>query len=345
MADTPAAPGHPAPSYRLRVDARDITPVVDARLISLTLAECRGNEADQLDLTLTDHDGALEIPTKGRTIELSIGWAGTDLVDKGSFIVDEAEHSGAPDQVTMRARSAELRQSLRTRVERSYHGVPLGVIVRQIALRHQLLPRVDGALGARLVPHIDQTGESDLNFLTRLAKLHDAVATVKMGKLLFLPILGTTTSSGAKLPVITLTRADGDSHRYHTSDRDAYSGVRAFWHDARRADRRSVLIGGDKNAKRLKESFANEPDARAAAQAEWRRIQRGMATLELTLAHGQPLLTPQTPVTVQGFKPQIDGTEWLAVKVTHSMTADGGFTTRVELETGGSGGDTPGEPK
>lgn len=336
MADADRLPAHPAPSYRLRMGDRDITPAIDARLISLTLTECRGGEADQLDVTLTDHDGAMEIPAKGRTLQLAIGWAGTDLVDKGSFTVDEAEHSGAPDQVTFRARSAELQQSLRTRVERSHHGQTLGIIVSQVAARHRLVARVDAKLGARVIAHIDQTNESDLNFITRLAKLHDAVATVKQGRLLFLPIVGTTTSSGASMPVVQLTRGDGDSHRYHTSDREAYSGVRAYWHDAKRAKRRGVLIGKSGNAKRLKESFANEADARAAAQAEWRRIQRGAATFELTLALGQPKLTPQTPVRVRGWKPQIDDTEWLAIKVAHSMTGDGGFTTRVELETAGA---------
>ena len=41
---------------------------------------------------------------------------------------------------------------------------------------------------------------------------------------------------------------------------------------------------------------------------------------------------PKSPVTVQGFKPEIDATEWLSVKVTHSLGGNG-FTTRVEFET------------
>ncbi|BEP43013.1 phage late control D family protein [Variovorax sp. V15] len=325
-------PAHPAPTYRLKIGDRDITPMVDARLISVTLNECRGNEADQLDLVLDDHDGALEIPPKGRELQLAIGWVGADLVDKGTFIVGEAEHSGAPDQICIRARSADMHQSLRTRVERSYHGVTVGEIVRQTAARHQLMARIDPALGARQIEHIDQTNESDLNFITRLAKLHDAVATIKRGRLLFLPIVGTITSTGESIPVIEITRADGDLHRYHTSDRDAYSGVRAYWHDPKRAKRRGVLVGKSGNAKRLKDTFANEADARAAAQAEWRRIQRGLATFNLTLALGQPMLTPQTPVKVSGWKPEIDETEWLTIKVRHTMTPDGGFTTHAEME-------------
>lgn len=329
---------HPQPSYRIKLGDRDITPAVDARLISLTLTECRGDEADQLDLCLDDSDGALEIPSKGVTLSLAIGWAGEPLMDKGTFVVDEAEHSGAPDQITIRARSAELSKNLRDRKEQSWHRTTLGEILDEVARRNQLTLRVDATLAGQVVTHIDQTNESDINFVTRLAKRHDAVATIKKGLLLFLPIDGTTTSKGDALPLIRITRADGDSHRYRTSERDAYSGVRAYWHDPRRANRRSVLAGLSGNAKRLKESYATEADALAAAQAEWRRIQRGAATLELALARGEPTLMPQSPVRATGWKPDIDNTQWLAVKVCHTLEADRGLSSRIEMETAGSAG-------
>ena len=71
---------------------------------------------------------------------------------------------------------------------------------------------------------------------------------------------------------------------------------------------------------------------RAAAVAKWQRILRGLATFEMSLALGNPAVLPQSPVTVMGFKPEIDATEWLSVKVTHSLGGSG-FTTRVEFET------------
>jgi phage protein D len=47
---------------------------------------------------------------------------------------------------------------------------------------------------------------------------------------------------------------------------------------------------------------------------------------------GNPLLVPQTPVTVRGFKDQINGTGWLVVRTTHSLE-EGGFTTQFEMES------------
>ncbi len=325
------------PSYRLVVDGQDITPTVNARLIDLRLEETRGEDADQLTLTLSDHDGALQIPRKGVVIALALGYRESGLVDKGTFQVDEAEHTGAPDVLTLRARSADLRQDLRNRREQSWHGTTVGAIVQAIAQRNGLRMRVAAALAQRAVQHIDQTNESDLNFLTRLGRLHDAIATIKAAHLLFLPIGAATTSSGQSLPTVTITRADGDQHRYQQADREQYTGVRAYWHSASMGNRRSVLVGAASNAKVLKDTQPTEAAARQAAQGEWQRLQRGAATLALTLAHGNPLLVPETPLQVRGFKPQIDGTGWLVVRSEHSLDGSGGYTTSIEAETGPNG--------
>lgn len=326
---------HPAPDYRLVVDGTDITAKVNPRLISLSLTECRGGEADQLDLVLDDSDGQLAIPPKKAVIALQLGWAGVPLVDKGLFMVDEVEHSGAPDQLHIRARSADMAEALKVRTEKSWHRNTLGDIVESIATKHGLAARVASTLASVQVAHIDQTNESDLNFISRLAKRYDAVSSIKKGHLLFLPIIGTRDSKGEPLATATITRDLGDSHRYHSADREAYSGVRAYWHDPKRAKRRGVLVGLSGNAKRLRDTFANQADALAGAKAEWQRIQRGAATLEMTLALGRPEVVPQTPVRVGGFKPAINAVDWLTVKVTHSL-GDGGLTTRIELETAGS---------
>ena len=286
-------------------------------------------------MTLSDHDGQLAMPRKGATIELLLGWIGQPLVDKGTFEVDEVEHSGAPDQISIKARSADLKRKLRRRTEKSWHDTTLGAIVQEISARNSLTPRVGGALSATRVAHIDQTNESDLNFLSRLAKQHDAVATVKKGHLLFLPINDTKTSGGATLGSMRITRASGDQHRYHSAERGAYSGVRAYWTDPNQAEKRSVLVGSEEDEKRLKDTYGSEQDALAAAKSEIQRIDRGAATLSLTLALGQPDLMAQSPVTVIGFKPEIDGTAWLVKTVEHNLD-DSGLITRLELERQGS---------
>jgi phage protein D len=324
----------PTPEYQITLDGRDLTSKIAPRLISLSLSESRSDEADQLDISLEDSDGLLAIPPRGAVLRVAFGWSDTGIVDKGSFTVDETEHAGAPDTLTIRARSASLTKELGERIERSWHGETIGAIVRKIAGKHSLKPAIADALSKITIAHIDQTHESDMSFLTRLAKRYDAVMNVKDANLLFMPIGHGTTAKGTKLESIELTRADGDSHRYHVAERENYAGVRAHYHATGRAKRKSVVVGGENNhnMKVLPETYATEADARAAATAEFNRTKRSQATMDYTLALGRPDLYPEIPVYLNGFKPEIDAASWLAKKVKHSI-GDGGYTTALELET------------
>ncbi|WP_079218128.1 contractile injection system protein, VgrG/Pvc8 family [Herbaspirillum robiniae] len=321
-----------APAFRVVIEDKDITRPVSDRLSGITLRECRGDEADQLDIELDDSDGKLNLPPMGAKISFSLGWQGKPLVDKGAFVVSEVEHSGTPDKVTIRARSASMIDAFRQQRDRSFHDTTLGAVIDAIAAGNGLTSGISANLRAIEIKHLDQTHESDSALLRRLGKKYDAVATVKNDKLLFIPVNESRTASGKPLPVVKVVRALGDHHRYHTSESDAYSGVRAFWMDENYGRRRSVVAGQAGNSKRLRTTFANEQDARVAAVAEWQRIERGIATFEMTLALGDPNVMPQSPVVVSGFKAQIDATEWQSKTVTHSITGSG-FTSRIEFET------------
>lgn len=332
---------HLAPDYRLVVDGKDISAKVQPRLVSLTLTEGRENNADQLDIELDDSDGQLAIPRKEAVIELAIGWRGQQLVDKGTFVVDEAEHSGAPDRITIRARAADMGGEIRTRTEKSWHNTTLGALLGEIAQRNSLTTKVDQRLAAIKIAHLDQTNESDMHFLTRLARQYDAVATVKKKHLLFMPINGTQTSKGQSLPTITITRKDGDQHRWSSSTREAFEGVRAWWSDRVNGSRKSVIAGTKgSNLKTLKETYASAEDALQAARAEMQRLARGLATFELTLAVGMPQVMPQSPVKVSGFKTEIDGDDWLVKEVTHTLNEGSGWTTKASMERGAQEGST-----
>ncbi|WP_317891485.1 contractile injection system protein, VgrG/Pvc8 family, partial [Escherichia coli] len=174
------------PAFSISIEGRDITTVLDNRLMSLTLTDNRGFEADQLDLELDDADGKIVLPRRGAVITLALGWKGQPLFPKGAFTVDEIEHTGAPDRLTIRARSADFRETLNTRREKSWHKTTIGEVVKEIAARHKLKMVLGKDLSDKLVEHIDQTNESDGSFLMRLARQYGAIASVKNGNLLFI---------------------------------------------------------------------------------------------------------------------------------------------------------------
>ncbi|MBU5415490.1 phage late control D family protein, partial [Serratia ureilytica] len=156
-----------APAFMLKMGDKDITHDISSRLLSLTLSDNRGFEADQLDIELDDADGQVMMPGRGAVLSLHLGWQGAPLFNKGNFTVDEIEHRGTPDTLTIRARSADFRGSLNARREESYHDTTLGAVIGKIAERNKLAARVAKELAGIKVPHIDQSQESDAKFLTR----------------------------------------------------------------------------------------------------------------------------------------------------------------------------------
>nr|WP_218172743.1 phage late control D family protein [Pseudomonas sp. B6002] len=324
---------YPVPAFRLAVDGLDIAQIISPRLMSLELTDNRSVEADQLSITLSDHDGLLTIPPKGAVIRLWLGWSDTGLVDKGTYTVDETEHSGAPDVLSIRARSADLRKGLKTKRERSWSNTTLGDVLGDIAIGNGLTATISGALDGLPILQLDQANESDANLISRLGEEFDAVASVKAGCLLCLPAGGGKTASGMDLPHITLTRADGDQHRYLQADRDSYDGVRAYYYDVNSAKKQEAIAGGGENLKDLRHTYSDQQSALRAARAEFRRLQRGSATLSYTLAMGRPDLIPELTYTLQGVKAEIDEIIWYGGNVAHSLSADGGYTVSLELES------------
>ena len=311
----------------------DISLKIKDRLISLTLTDNRGLEADQLDITLSDHDNALALPSRGAKIQLSLGWEDGELTNKGSFIVDEIEHSGAPDILTIKARSADFKDNIHEKKATSYHAKTLGEIVATIAKAQKLIPKISKDLASINIAHVDQTDESDLNLLSRLATDNDAIVTVKSGHLLMFKAGQATTVSGKQLSPITITRADGDQHRYAIVERESgYTGVKAYWSDKKGAKRQEVVIGKADKLKVIRKTYKNEAEAKSAANAELNRSKRNAATFSLALALGRPDITPETPIKLNGWKTEIDKHSWLVVKATHSLSGSG-LTTGLDLET------------
>jgi phage protein D len=338
---------YPCPAWRITLAGEDLTGRIQPRLMELTLTDNRGMDADELEFSLEDSDGRLDIPRRGAKIRLFLGWQDSGLIDKGTYVVDEIEHSGAPDKLTIRARSADLRESMGGKKERSWDEKTVGAIVGEIAGEHGLIPVVSPDLAPLIIEHIDQTAESDASFLTRLSGQFDAIATVKSGHLLFYKTGLGASVSGLPLETVTITRADGDSHRFSFADRETAGTVIACAYDTDTREKREVAVSdksGDEDAvtgtttrvKRLRHTYPTQEDARRAAESVQDQLQRGAATMSLSLAYGRPELIPDLPVKLKGWKPVIDGVDWLLTKVTHRLS-NSGLTTDVEMEVRLSG--------
>ena len=327
-------------TWRVLLGGKDLTEKLRPRLISLTLRETRSDEADQVDIVISDHDGAVALPPCGAELSIELGWERGSglplgLVDKGTFTVDEVRHRGAPDQIIIRARSADFTGALRNRKERSFVGKTVGHIIGAIAADNKLSPQVHAALRDQVIPALGSGPISDAALLKSLGRRFDAVATIKKSRLIFSPIGSGKTATGKALAAISIDRSDTTGpHDYERVERDNYTGVEAVWHDKGTATRHTVTVGegGSARAKRLRKVYASEADAQAAAQSEFDRKVRAKAKISISMAYGRPDIGPDGPVRLSGYKAEVTERKWLVSEASHTMDGTGGLTTHLELE-------------
>ncbi|WJV64376.1 contractile injection system protein, VgrG/Pvc8 family [Pectobacteriaceae bacterium CE70] len=336
---------------------------ISQRLISMSLEDNIGFASDSLTITLDDSDGQLQMPQRGEKIAVSIGWKGQWLTRKGSYIVDQITYTGATDKITVMARSVDFRGTFNSPRSDSYHATTLGDIAKTIAERNELSVAIDTSLSLKTIEHVDQSNESDVKFISRIARQYGATVTLK-NDVLILFIAGYGKSiSGKSLATGVIERRDGDGHSFSIADRKANPVVIAKWHDYSDAKTHFVKIstrevqttdptithpkaqstttaqqtsgnslsGDQQNTTTLSKSYANKDDATQSAVSQWAQLQRNGVQFTLKLAKGMEKLIPGMLVNIKGFKQIIDDRLWNIKKLTHTISSTG-FVTEMELD-------------
>ena len=318
------------PDFCIKAEGADVTEHIRKNLVSLRLTDKTGMEADQVEIIIADKTGAIAMPKRGVTLSVAIGWKDRGLTDKGTFTVDEVGEDGPVDCITILARSADFRSSLKDSREASYNSTTLGAILTTIAERNGLTPAIHETLAATAVEHIDQTNESDVNLVTRLGDDYGAVATIKAGKLIFAPAGSGLTASGQAMPAILISRKEGDRHSFRATDRDgSQTGLQAKWHDTKSGQTCFALAGKEGSVKTLKRTYADQAAAQAAADAAWERQKSQRHSFSVTLSVGRPEITACSPLALTGWRSEITSLAWITDDVTHTLDG-GGLTTEIQ---------------
>ena len=365
---------HLTPVAKLSINGKPFNTDALSRIISISLTDKSGFEADELTVSLSDHDGKLALPPKSAEITIALGYIETGIVDKGSYKITEVSWSGAPDTLHITAQSADTSDRFSEAKEKSWHKTSLKEIIESIAAANGYTPIIGKAYQDEKIDHIDQSNESDAAFLSRLAERYDAIATVKHGRLLFVSSGEATTASGQPLPTIRITRNSGDQYTFRYSNTESYNAVRAYYIDRQTGKKHEVVITEDnydpvkktvtttkkyktkrkdgkthktttkevteikqvdttgKKIKTLRHTYQSPKTAATGARAAYKKLKRGAMEFDISLAVGRPDIAPESPVTLQGFKPEIDAEKWVGKETVHTLDGNG-LTTAVKLQS------------
>ena len=303
------------PQFVITADDANITNLLAPRLISLRLHDEAGSKSDTLEIELAD-DG-IAIPPTGAKLRCWIGYDGS-ASDMGLFIVDEIEVSGPPDRMVIRGKAAPLDivGHMQTQKSRSWDdGTLLGDLVKRIAADHGLIPKISDALAAIVLPHIDQTKESDINLVTRIAREYDAVAKPAGG---YLVVVGRGTSN---ISGITISPDMISGWSVTINKRDPSGTVIATWYDVSTATTAEISAGSGEPIKRIKNHYPSQAAASAAVKAAYKRGNRASKSLSLSLP-GDTRFIAEGKLLLVGFKEVVDG-EWLISSVDHEVSSAG----------------------
>jgi phage protein D len=180
---------------------------------------------------------------------------------------------------------------------------------------------VDKSLQGIFIKHLDQSNESDIALLQRLAQDLGAFIKAVDNVLIFSHRRRAVSVTGKPMPQTNLTRQDITSYNMTIAERGKYGKVIAKWHDFTSGEEMKVEAGQDEPAFTIRHTFANKQRAKLAVNARLEEFTHGSQSLELAII-GNPNITAESLVNLQGLSHKING-KWVVMSITHDFTNSG----------------------
>ncbi len=326
------------PMAKILVNSVDVTSNILPLLMDMEITDDAGFESDSIALTVANPMGNIAIPLKGARIEVLLSYKESIFVKMGLYELDGLSLSGGGGQahtVRLTGKSAFFNSGkIREPKSRSFDGLSLGEIIKKIASGNNLTAAIDSELGELKIKHIDQSNESDMHFLTRLARDYDAIFKIAGERLIFTQRGNGLSITGQALKALKINLSPKISYNLQTEDKEAFDKAVVYYHDKSKGGRSKVEVGSGKKVYKHKRTMPTKEEAEAKAQSLLAQKARKTLSLDLIMP-GEPALTAESSIViVEPNIPMLNG-RWIIEKVSHKISPTG-FTTSVACypETG-----------
>lgn len=313
--------------------------LLNQRLISWEHIDAAGIESDQLTLTI-DLEGLEGLPGLGGKIGLMVGYRETEMVDKGQFKVTRLTPTLFPFRLTLVATAAPFSAADETgfkqRRTASHGPTTLGGLFSELVLQHGFSPRVAPEVSLIKIAHVDQSNETDMGFLTRLAKKYNVVAKPYDDAYVLARPGQTKSLSGKVLADVTLSVTSNNRPGDHAfisatleeSARAQTQGCKTCFWDAAACVVRWVETGLPP-FKTLRQKQPSEADAIAVGEGEVRKMLREKYKVKITCP-GDPRLSAEGLVLLDATWPDFMRGRWSIDKVTASGNRENSYRCLID---------------
>jgi len=302
------------PIYVLVVNGADVTTKMYENSASMTYTDNDGDEADSLDIRIA---GKWDIVKFTDTAELWLGYASSNVWHIGTFTIQSVKIGAF--ETSIKATSANFNDGLKEKSDTVHKDRTIKSIVEEIANKQGLKVHcdVEGSL-----KYLLQQNESDIHFLTRLAKDSNALFKIKKDELIFINRDKTNTHT------IDTAECYGDGPTVTFNNRTIYgSAITEYW-DSKENETQSVRVGTDRPILKIDEHFESRAEALRVLNSKLKSANRGKISGSLSI-YGMDIVAGNKLV-LTGDK-RFDGLKFGITRVTHTIE-DGGFSTVLEFE-------------
>ncbi len=292
-------------NYRIVVNDQDVTASVRKHFISLELTDNDKDNADELVLVTSKK---FKRPDYNDKIKVFLGW-GENLTFAGLFYVQSTKITDNK-QLTINATGVNFSGDLKQRRFQTYIDMTLGDVVWEIAVRHDLEVRTNIDVGSRF----EQANESDLGFLNRLAREHNAVFNIKNNTLYFM-------QKGTEVPYISVDINKCITSEITRSNKTLYKSCKAIYHNTKLNKSISVIYGEGSPQLVKQGKWLNDDDAMTEAKNALIRANKGQAKGNLKM---------KGHVCFSGSKLELDNEHYEVTKVFHYISD--GWETALDFD-------------
>ncbi len=315
---------------------KDISEDLAPYLLSFSFTDNSGGKADDLAISLEDRDGLWLnswTPSKGDIIQASIiseHYPDTLSLPCGKFTVDQIDYSYPPAIFNIKAVSSSVSKSVsQEKHSRSWENLSLKDIAADIAANNGLSLYMS-SYGSGTLDRIDQTEQSDLEFLKALCEDYGQECKIQQGQIVIYDL----EEFEAKEPITTISINDERliSIRFSSKSAKVYKKAKVKYHDALKdedyeADFEDDDIEGSERELLIHERVRSMAEAENLAKNRLKAANNKEITGSLNMLGDIRAVAGQT-ITLEDFG-AFSGKHFIS-KATHKVDSSG-YTVSLEL--------------
>ena len=303
----------------LSVDGKS---VAIENILSLTFSDEEGVKSDKITLKVLPN---FPKPAPSAKIEVIFKSLKNDEVIEelncGLFHVQTVTRTNNK-ALSITATGVEFNEKQKEKLSHHYVDTKLSKIVDIVAER--LGHKVKFKSIDPLIKALNQTNESDVNFLERISKNYNVLFSIKNDFIYFV------NKNDEALPVskIDVSRCASSSLKHST--KTYYKSCEASFHSIDEAKILKVTVGDGKPVIKIQNAYKDEDDAKLKAQAKLDSINKGTVKGSLSLK-GQSVYAGTKVELFNTYDGEDDGV--FSVKsCSHVYSRNGGWDTSLDIE-------------